>query len=165
MNASEEEPFSPVHLAELVMAPDDIKMSLRVCLKHNSNQLFAASFEIGQHLLSRGVRGSLLKHIIHTYRLLTTLNHTADQMFIKGCHATNVRQDIGSRPFPCFWNRAKGGVRYCGGRSQKLLMRLSQCFNKLFYSATHRLTRQITANASNLLLACLRFFLSHSSSL
>ena len=34
VDAGEEEPFAPVHLAEFVVTPQDVEMGGRVCLQH-----------------------------------------------------------------------------------------------------------------------------------
>src|SRR5947208_2821496 len=72
-----------------------------------------------------------------------------------------MRQDICRRPFPIFWRCAKGAVRDSSSCCQKLLVRLSQRFDKLLWCTTHCLTCQIATNASNLFFACLLFFLGH----
>src|SRR5256885_1600050 len=136
-------------------------MNLRICLKYDGDQLFAQRLDIREHLLSRGMRWSLLKHILHIRRLLAALKHAADRPFVDGCNATNMRQNISCRPFSLFWRCAKGGVRNSSSCCQKLVVCLSQCFNKLLRCTTHCLTCQITTNASNLFFTCLLFFLGH----
>ena len=78
MDTREQQPFAPVHLTELIVSPDDVEVSLGVCLKHDCNQPFAECFDICEQLLSCGIRWSLLKRIIHIRRLFATLNHPAD---------------------------------------------------------------------------------------
>src|SRR2546430_1829842 len=94
--------------------------------------------------------------------MVATLNHPADRAFVDGCNGTNMRQDISRRPFPIFWRCAKGRVRDSSSCCQKLLVRLSQRFDKLLRCTTYCLTCQIATNASNLFFACLLFFLGHS---
>ena len=129
MDTSEKKPFTPVHVAELIVPPDDVEMSLGVCLKHGCNQPFTERFDIREQLLSCSIRWSLLKLIIHIRRLLAALNHPADRPFVDGCNSTNMRQDISRRPFPVFWRCAKGGVRDGSSCCQKLVVRLSQRFD------------------------------------
>ena len=78
MDASEKQPLAPVHFAELIVPPDNVEVSLGVCLKHDSNQLLTQRFDLRQQLFSCGIRWSLLKLIIHIHGLLATLNHPAD---------------------------------------------------------------------------------------
>src|SRR5207247_1171635 len=128
------------HVAELSVSPNDIKVSLGVCLKHDSHQPFTEYFDICQHGPSCGIGWSLFKHIIHMRWLLTTLNNAADRPFLESCDGTNMRQDISRRPFPLLWRCVKGSVRDRGCRCQKLMMCLSQCFDKLLRRTTHCLT-------------------------
>src|SRR5438105_6771012 len=111
MDTREQQPFAPVHVAELIVSPHDVEMSLGVCLKHDSHQTFTERLDICQHLLSCGIHWSLLKDIIHIRLLLSTLKHAADRAFVEGGNVTHMRQDISRRPFPLFWNCAKSCVR------------------------------------------------------
>ena len=161
MDASEKQPLAPVHFAELIVPPDNVEVSLGVCLKHDSNQLLTQRFDLRQHLFSCGIRWSMFKHIINIRGLLSTLKNAADGSFVDGGDGANMRQDICRGPFSLFWSCAKGVVRDSSGCCQKLMMCLPQRFDKLLRRTTYGLTCQITANACNLFFACLLFSLRH----
>src|SRR5438132_2728816 len=163
MDASEKQPLAPVHFAELIVPPDNVEVSLGVCLKHDSNQLLTQRFDLPQHLFSCGIRWSMFKHISNIRGLLSTLKNAADGSFVDGGDGANMRQDICRGPFSLFWSCAKGVVRDSSGRCQKLMMCLPQRFDKLLRRTTHGLTYQITTNACNLFFACLLFSLRHGS--
>src|SRR5205823_9324645 len=122
MDASEKQPLAPVHFAELIVPPDNVEVSLGVCLKHDSNQLLTERFDLRQHLFSCGIRWNMFKHVIHIRWLLSTLDNAADRPFVEGCNGANMRQDISCRPFSLFWSCAKGVVRDSSGCCQKLMM-------------------------------------------
>jgi len=98
MDTREKQPLAPVHFAELIVSPDDVEVSLGVCLRYDSHQAFTQCSDICEQLLACGIGWSLFKRIIHIGRLLTTLNNAADRPFVDGCDGTNMRQDISRRP-------------------------------------------------------------------
>src|SRR6266704_225552 len=55
----------PVHVAEFIVSPDDVQVSLGICLEHEGYQPFTVPLDICQQLLTCGIRRSLLKRIIH----------------------------------------------------------------------------------------------------
>src|SRR5262245_10562428 len=150
MDTREEQPLAPVHVAELVVSPHDVEVSLGVCLGNDCYQPLAEHFDIGQQLLPGGAGWSLFKRIIYVGRLLTMLNNAANRAFVDGCDGTNMRQDIGSGPLSLLWSCVKGSIGDGSGRCQKLAMRFLQRFDELLRGTTHGLACQITTNAGNL---------------
>src|SRR5581483_10628839 len=63
VNASKEEPFSPMHRAKFRMTPGDVQVSILGNRGHQRNHLDTESFQVSQQILTSHLCGGWSEHI------------------------------------------------------------------------------------------------------
>src|SRR5438128_11141603 len=94
VDASEEQPLAPVHLAELVVPPGDIQVRLGVCLERQRNQPLTRRLQCREHLLTCRSWWSGYNSVTDVGWPLAALNHQAGRLLLQSGYGADMPQHV-----------------------------------------------------------------------
>src|SRR2546427_12110159 len=97
VDAGEQEPLSPVHGAELGMAPDNIQVGIGLGLQDDCYQLLAKPLPLSQRDRSRRILRCTNNRMLNIWRLLAALERFINGRWGKSCHRMHVQQGVESK--------------------------------------------------------------------